>query len=454
MVHGSPPPRSTKHAKNGKRSGASEKRCRVGLFPRLVGKFPHSSETLCSAASADVAEKDEVGGGENSACLLSAPAVTQASNITNRDEVVRRRRQRRIKKLEHQEELQKQKSKLTTTPGERIFPLPSKVRPISLFIRMGSLPSEQEPVPLEYYGASDEGEAEERMPPVSTAAAAMLAPHPAALQTKQLFHLGEGFATASSTQTKTIKGRPRTMPLNLPVHTTRLPKRPFSIQIPPVTSVSSTLNEEANDVDGRKRPRSLRFLDPRDQKLYAAISHKDFLAQLRHQAEECTLRRFLEDVTIADTEDAVPYGHDQRDDQAGGAEEEVDDLNSAEPATNNNGEEDSLRLTTRPSQGNARLLSPSRLCASSAPPTLTDTTVDTERSNPQDWTLSEAIGGDDILPRPPPPRYIGNFARPQSMPIFPKEVFSLESSDVSGCEADAEERHRPITNRRGSVAGR
>lgn len=453
-MNGSPPFKSTKHIKSGERVKASEKKHRIGLFPRLVQKISYPSEALSSAAAVSTGDPEDYGPGEETSPvrLLSTPVVAQASDVTDRDEMVRRRRQRRIRKLEHQDELQKQKSKLLTTPGERIFPLPSKVRPISLFIRMGSLPSEQEPVPLEYYGASDEGEEDKSLPlTLSAAAATTVTPHPAALQTRQLFHLGEGFATASPRQAKAIHGRPRTMPVILPFHSTALPKRPFSIQIPPMTSISSALKKDADDVDGRKRPRSLRFLDPGDQKLYAAISHEVFLAQLRHRAEERTLRRSLGDVSIADSDDDI----------LGVTERKVNYLDSTETtartaasSTDDSGG-DTLGSAPRPPQEKTHLLSLDRLCTSSAPPTLTDSMMDTEGSNPQDWALSEAIGDNDVLQRAPPPRFIGNFSRTQSMPIFPKESFSLESSDTSGCEADAEERHRSIiTERRGSVAGR
>lgn len=462
MAGDSSTPQPTKQTEDGERAKSLGKRRTVGLLPRLVRKFTHSSEALSYSDPTATPKDREAGGEELPGRSPSAPTSPQLAHTGIKDETMRRRRQRRVKRLERQEELRRPKSKLVTTPGERIFPLPSQVRPISLFIRMGSLNSEQDPVPLEYYGVSDEED--NSVPAAPVAEGATLVPHPEALRTRQIFHVGEGFATASPTQSKVHQGRHRTMSPIIPIRSTALPRRPFSIQIPLPTSTVSTLNGDGGDSNGRKRPRSLRFLDPKDQTLYAAISHGDFLTQLG-QTEEHALRRSLEVVSITDAV-GVPLREPIRRGDGAQLDSRPSDsrqLRSGKEVLATPGNAGGMIPATDGDEGAVRsaaslpksILSPplTRPYLSSAPPAPTDSMADTERSNVQDWAASETIGSEEF-PSALPLQRTSCFSRPRSMPILPKEHSSLEASDVSGCEADSEERHRIIINRRGGMAGK
>jgi len=167
-------------------------------------------------------------------------------------------------------------------------------------------------------------------------------------------------------------------------------KRPSSIILPRQSALKKNNSQEAIS----KRPRSLRFLDPKDQKLYMAVSHKDFLNSLREP-------------TI---DELIP------------AVEQLEfDQNDSEKAIK------SFR----------RLSSP--------PPSIPverGDLADNERTFYSDWNINEESDLEGIRDM----RY-----NLKSMPIFPTRDFtSGESSDISGCEGDLEDKEN--RTRRGSVS--
>ncbi len=185
-----------------------------------------------------------------------------------KEETRRLRRQRRLRQLEHRAQCNERKKRLHTIPGERVYPIPHQLKPISLFIRMGSLASEHENVPLEYYGASDED---------SSIDVGTTQPHPAAVQTIRMFHLQESYPFSPTNFALGDTGAEVTQEsleeFNRIAQTRR---RPHSISMP---LAGSAMKKDLDKGDS-KRPRSLRFLDPKDQKLYLAVSHRKFLSDL------------------------------------------------------------------------------------------------------------------------------------------------------------------------------
>lgn len=182
--------------------------------------------------------------------------------VARQERAIRKRRQRKLKKLEQrQERLDRKTGHFQSPPGQRIYALPGRIKPLSLFIRMGELDSEQAFIPQEFYDpdmSQDEDEGH--------------TPHPAALATRSLFHLGEP-AGENRTFTPAEEGQHAQNGGRTPSGS----HRPFSVQFP----LQSAMRRRSDDGSARRRPKSLRFLDPRDMKTYEAGPHasKDPLAE-------------------------------------------------------------------------------------------------------------------------------------------------------------------------------
>ena len=147
------------------------------------------------------------------------PHINAPPQPNREDKNQHRRRQKRLRKLEKAEEEQRRNTRiLEVQSSQRIYSIPPKTRPVSLFVRMGSVQDEDSDIPLEYLslGYSEEEEEESRRD-----------------------------TTESISTSKSPNGSPRI--------------RPSSISIPAKII--------AKDEKGR-RPRSLRILDPQDNKIY------------------------------------------------------------------------------------------------------------------------------------------------------------------------------------------
>lgn len=186
----------------------------------------------------------------------SVSPLEDPSRSDPENERVRRRRQRRLQKLE-QATMKKERAKSSQDHPPRVFSLPGRLKTTSLFIRIGSMDSDSDPVPLEHYQYNAEGSNGVIVEEEEAANPDQLCPHPEALRTVKLFHLDE-------------------LTTDLPIHSENnssknkpdINRRPHSMVLP----LPSAL-KKPDSVKKKGRPRSLRFLDPKDQKLYMAISH-------------------------------------------------------------------------------------------------------------------------------------------------------------------------------------
>jgi len=347
----------------------------------LFRRFSMSSDKLCHHK---VEKEDSVQATAQDAHFSgSKDHIMSVSDIAldKEERRIRKRRQRILKKLEEKSE--RRKTELSTAPGQRVFGLPNKVKPVSLFIRIGSLGSEEDRVPLEYYTAEDSSGSD-------GPGFGRHEPHPAAQQMRELFQKIE-----NGSLSRTMFSEPESMYQGegILAQFEDERKRPSSIILPRQSAL-----KKGNQEDISKRRRSLRFLDPKDQKLYMAISHKDFLNSLS------------KDPTI---DELIPS---------------VEQLSF--DADNNE----------EPTRHVRRLSSPPPPPISLERGDLADL-ADTERATNSDWNIteeSELEGIRDI-------RY--NLKR---MPIFPRDFTSGESSDISGCEGDMEDKEN--RTRRGGVS--
>jgi hypothetical protein len=326
---------------------------------------------------------------------VAPPAPSKESKKEAAD---RKRRQRRLKKLEkRQEKIDHKSRQLQTIPGQRIFALPKRVHPVSLFIRMGSLRSEQDVIPLEYYDLqSSESSGEET-------AYFGVTPHPEALITRSMIHLEEG--TTPITEEESIETESDKI-----VASTRRSddyKRPNSIQLPLQSALKRTDSKGAVS----RRPRSLRFLDPKDQKLYEAVSHSDFLRHMHTPGTRDDIGRSLSRLNIVGARDDTSHRV-----LISSADEGIDLPVSA-------------------------LVVPSR-DSSPAP--------DSDAASHADAELTErsAVDWDPTMEIDTPTLRHST----KSMPILLREATSGESSDISGYEADLEE--KCIHHRRGSTTAK
>ncbi|PJF17251.1 hypothetical protein PSACC_02932 [Paramicrosporidium saccamoebae] len=300
----------------------------------------------------------------------------------------RKKRQRRLKKLESWQEKERDKTKsLVTPPGQRIFQLPHRVRPLSLFIRIGSLESDQDVIPQEYYDLlPEEDDTDEEQGMI---------PHPEVLATRSLFHLEPGLTAnedMSETNPQDMEGRRS--------GSRRSTKRPNSIHLP----LQSAMKKP--DTGAKKRPLSLRFLDPKDQKLYLAIqrhSNND----LKEDPRESELRSSIDRLRLGEPAFDPPPTSGPSTVATSSADESplVVPIVASVKACN---------LESPDSQGDQGF---------SADAELTET-------NFEDWDPDSV----ELSPRST------NNVNGKHRHTYPRDVTSGESSDISGYEADYDEK--------------
>lgn len=240
-----------------------ERRTRSAIYPREIPPITVGNQETRTERRHSFCSLRASGSAPNQASSLNGQAARLAPGESKQELARRRRRQKKLKKLEQLQEKRERKTReIKTTPGRRIFHLPGRVRPISLFIRLGSLNSDQDIIPIEFFDLMSPDEESPECPD----------PHPAALAIRNIFHLddrrseeyemGYGREGEQTPRENRTEGR---MSVRRAHH---LP-RPSSVQFP----LASALKKPA--IEGTpKRPKSLRILDPRDMKLYEAVAHR------------------------------------------------------------------------------------------------------------------------------------------------------------------------------------
>jgi hypothetical protein len=261
------------------------------------------------------------------------------------------------------------------------------VRPLSLFIRIGSLESDQDIIPQEYYDLlPEENDTEEEQE---------IIPHPEVLATRSLFHLEPGLSgdkDISETNTRDTEGRRS--------GSRRSTKRPNSIHLP----LQSAMKKP--DTRANKRPLSLRFLDPKDQKLYLAIQHNSN-TDLKEDPRESELRSSIDRLRLEDSVfDSQPASRTSA--LTGSSADESPLVTPIEAAVK------VCNLESPDSQGEHGF---------SADAELTE-------ANFEDWDP----GSVELSPRST------HNINGKGRRTYPRDVTSGESSDISGYEADYDEK--------------
>lgn len=266
------------------------RRTRSAIYPREVPSVTLGNQPICTERRHSLGSVRESSGSQTQ--MNENVLIARAPQVETKQELaLRRRRQRKLKKLEQMQEKQERKTReIKTIPGNRIYQLPGRVRPISLFIRLGSLNNDQEVIPIEFFDLMSSSDVDSGDYPN---------PHPAALAIRSIFHLDdpdldeeEEEETDEVTESKTAapgsgsdgKGSRRTCL-----------RRPISVHFPLPSALKKPTLEGPP-----KRPKSLRILDPRDQKLYEAVAHKLVPADGTPEGDEVELSKQLRHLGLDD----------------------------------------------------------------------------------------------------------------------------------------------------------
>lgn len=198
--------------------------------------------------------------------LVKTPAEPRSTEL---ELEMRKKRKKRMRKLEKSQEKKEKKTNrlIETTPGRRIYQLPNRIRPVSLFVRIGAVNTDEDYIQQEYYDLIS-----------SESGAESISPHPAAVEMRDLFHLIEERSPKVANLDEYADELGNKVPKMRP--------RPQSVQFPLVSAMKKTSNGVASTSEVKRK--SLRFLDPKDMKLYEAISHARTPEEGRLETEKRT----------------------------------------------------------------------------------------------------------------------------------------------------------------------